>query len=78
MARKNPRTAKLEKELSPTAEPAPAQVARAAELRQRIAALRSGVAAKADNPNRPATPREFTDAAADAAKAAAATKRKRR
>ena len=78
MARKNPRIANLEKGLITPADPAPEQVARATELRQRIAALRAGTAGTAAKPSKPATPREFTDAAADAAKAATAAKRKRR
>lgn len=75
MARKNPRTAKLQEALKPAAAEAPAeQLAQAAALRKAIAALRGGAAHK------PATPREFTDAAAGATKAARpkpAAKRKR-
>jgi len=69
MARKNQRTAQPEEALKTP--PGPEQVARAAELRQAIGAIRAGVAKPAR------TPREFTDDAARKAAGTAPAKRAR-
>ena len=69
MARKNQRAAQPQEALKAPA--SPGQVARAAELRQAISALRNGP------PEAPRTPREFTDDAARKATPAVPKKRPR-